>query len=510
MQNNQNTNINCNNSIKNQVDSNPIDINGPLDFSQSQGNILLKSEVPSNIESFSIYNLLFPGKSSYTHANKYQSDSPMGGYAILQVDENTQLDEYQKLALDTYAAQASLCQGFEYSVFCYELYKKKKIHFIAFFIMNIFYRERVEGIVIFDTIDSTKSQFQHRCTWWKPGVLDKANNPERWVEKSISANLKLNFTFSKKHLYYYADDSHLSTITSQNNNNDDANIVSILAKTRKIYLEELYNETDGLDAFCVYAPLCNKNDLPPEDLIADDGPLNCRLYYTQEPSSNLKMIFEKHAQYLKSEQGYDFVQYNSKYDVDCLFFFLVDKNDLCIGSFIFSKEGQGYSDVLPKCIEELEAFCESYEENKQAVQSQPSEVYGFFKKKNLELKEKLKKLESSLKPIEFTGLPRRKSDEEWELIRDFCAWSRLRFMMGLTPASQLVVKEKKQNYPRLKNIWIHPYFRRQGLLQFTWPKLREELGIFSIDNPSVAMRKFLDNVEQSNVLDERLESPLCG
>ncbi len=41
-------------------------------------------------------------------------------------------------------------------------------------------------------------------------------------------------------------------------------------------------------------------------------------------------------------------------------------------------------------------------------------------------------------------------------------------------------------------VWLHPYYRRQGLLSHSWPEFVQEFGTFAVEGPhSVAMKGFL-------------------
>jgi|SRR3954469_3135389 hypothetical protein len=47
----------------------------------------------------------------------------------------------------------------------------------------------------------------------------------------------------------------------------------------------------------------------------------------------------------------------------------------------------------------------------------------------------------------------------------------------------------------LKWIWLHPYFRNQGILSELWPVLRENHGDFHLEEPiSPAMKSFLSKL----------------
>lgn len=47
-------------------------------------------------------------------------------------------------------------------------------------------------------------------------------------------------------------------------------------------------------------------------------------------------------------------------------------------------------------------------------------------------------------------------------------------------------------------IWMHPFYRRKGLLTKAWPKFRKEFGEFKVEPPlSDAMRAFLAKIDLS-------------
>ncbi|MEI7100477.1 GNAT family N-acetyltransferase, partial [Klebsiella pneumoniae] len=54
------------------------------------------------------------------------------------------------------------------------------------------------------------------------------------------------------------------------------------------------------------------------------------------------------------------------------------------------------------------------------------------------------------------------------------------------------------NYPYLSTVWIHPFYRRGGLLSKLWPKLQERYGSnFEIEQPNENMKAFLKSVKHA-------------
>ena len=45
--------------------------------------------------------------------------------------------------------------------------------------------------------------------------------------------------------------------------------------------------------------------------------------------------------------------------------------------------------------------------------------------------------------------------------------------------------------PYLSTVWIHPFYRRRGLLSGLWPVLKERFGDFDIEEPNSNMRAFI-------------------
>ncbi|MDI3440222.1 hypothetical protein QLG07_12195 [Erwinia sp. V90_4] len=55
------------------------------------------------------------------------------------------------------------------------------------------------------------------------------------------------------------------------------------------------------------------------------------------------------------------------------------------------------------------------------------------------------------------------------------------------------------NSPYLSTVWIHPFYRRRGLLSKLWPKLQERYGSnFEIEQPNVNMKAFLKSVKHAD------------
>jgi hypothetical protein len=60
-------------------------------------------------------------------------------------------------------------------------------------------------------------------------------------------------------------------------------------------------------------------------------------------------------------------------------------------------------------------------------------------------------------------------------------------------------KDQSEDTPWLFQwLWIHPYFRRRGVLTHTWPELKEQAGQFRLSEPvSSHMQAFLAKVARS-------------
>lgn len=53
-------------------------------------------------------------------------------------------------------------------------------------------------------------------------------------------------------------------------------------------------------------------------------------------------------------------------------------------------------------------------------------------------------------------------------------------------------RQREECGPALQWAWMHPYFRRQGLLSEAWPTFVREFGDFAVEGPvSTAMKAFL-------------------
>ncbi|MGP1261555.1 hypothetical protein ACJ8MN_21800, partial [Serratia sp. CY35562] len=55
------------------------------------------------------------------------------------------------------------------------------------------------------------------------------------------------------------------------------------------------------------------------------------------------------------------------------------------------------------------------------------------------------------------------------------------------------------NSPYLSTVWIHPFYRREGLLSNLWEKLQERYGSnFEIEQPNENMKAFLKSVKHAD------------
>ena len=70
-----------------------------------------------------------------------------------------------------------------------------------------------------------------------------------------------------------------------------------------------------------------------------------------------------------------------------------------------------------------------------------------------------------------------------------------RVWIGACCFRPILLKDSAQECESLKWIWLHPYFRNQGILSELWPVLRENHGDFHLEEPiSPAMKSFLSKL----------------
>lgn len=63
----------------------------------------------------------------------------------------------------------------------------------------------------------------------------------------------------------------------------------------------------------------------------------------------------------------------------------------------------------------------------------------------------------------------------------------------------VTINNSNANSPYLSTVWIHPFYRRRGLLSKLWPKLQELYGSnFGIEQPNENMKAFLESVTHSD------------
>ena len=63
----------------------------------------------------------------------------------------------------------------------------------------------------------------------------------------------------------------------------------------------------------------------------------------------------------------------------------------------------------------------------------------------------------------------------------------------------VTINNSNANSPYLSTVWIHPFYRRRGLLSKLWPKLQERYGSdFEIEQPNENMKAFLKSVTHAD------------
>ena len=63
----------------------------------------------------------------------------------------------------------------------------------------------------------------------------------------------------------------------------------------------------------------------------------------------------------------------------------------------------------------------------------------------------------------------------------------------------VTINKSNENSPHLSTVWIHPFYRRGGLLSKLWPKLQEQYGSnFEIEQPNENMKGFLKSVKHAD------------
>lgn len=63
----------------------------------------------------------------------------------------------------------------------------------------------------------------------------------------------------------------------------------------------------------------------------------------------------------------------------------------------------------------------------------------------------------------------------------------------------VTINNSNANSPHLSTVWIHPFYRRGGLLSKLWPKLQEQYGSnFEIEQPNENMTAFLKSVKHAD------------
>ncbi len=63
----------------------------------------------------------------------------------------------------------------------------------------------------------------------------------------------------------------------------------------------------------------------------------------------------------------------------------------------------------------------------------------------------------------------------------------------------VTINNSNANSPYLSTVWIHPFYRRRGLLSKLWPKLQELYGSnFEIERPNENMKAFLKSAKYAD------------
>lgn len=428
---------------------------------------------------------IFDSQQYYASVSKY-----------LHLSNENHINDCVCSALELYGAQACRANGIGRLLFTLKAYKANKIPFHAILILNGQINNEVTVAILFDKAsDVVAEQFKLRFVWWTPQnrytiykddikcillkhIPDLTSIPEQIINPFYAKQYPSLPKDMPRVEDFIASKGKIGTLVSQSH---------FLSST----------DLDGLE--------CTSERL--------SETLDYRVYNGTDLSENLKTIARQQAFYLKREEGYDLAPYDGGDTKGFTFYFIVTgDNASCVGSLIFKKIDNTCKQVTEKSFQIL---AECNKSSKRKIPRDTQDQYRFFESKVKSAKEKYmaaKRIRETANPdhlidIFTLTMGDHKSREEEKQERLFSKYKQAKFAAGmrLDEASLDTLNNKK--IMELKSAWIHPYFRRRGILTALWPKLVANYHLFSIDYPSRAMRAFL---EKQNSLSLSNNNSLCA
>ncbi len=428
---------------------------------------------------------IFNSQPYYTSVNRY-----------LHLSNGNHINDSACSALELYGAQACRANCIGRLLFTLETYQAKNIPFHAILILNGQRNNEVTVAILFDKASDVEAeQFVLRFVWWTPQNRHTIFKDD--MKSILAAHIPGLYDIPEKLFsqYYAKQYPHLlkdmppvaDFIASK------SNIGTLISQSHILSSTDL----DGLE--CVSERLSEV--------------LNYRVYKGTSLSDNLKSIAYQQALYLRREEGYDFSPYNGR-DTDGLTFYFIVTHDKasCVGSLIFKKMANTCKQVTSNCLQTFEAFNQI---RRHKIPFEIQDQYSFFEKKARSAKGKYMAAKRTREAANhgcyldiFSILSdNNKSLEERKQENRALNYQQAKFAAGMILDEPSLDILNHEQIMELRSAWIHPYFRRQGILTALWPKLIENYHIFTIDQPSRVMHAFL---EKQNSLGLTNDNSLCA
>jgi hypothetical protein len=410
------------------------------------------------------------------------------GFEYYQLRSDSDLSPGIIQIIELYGAQASLACDLDHPVFSYRAYQESETPFqVILFTTTSELPKKIMSIFIFDHVSSASAsagagagtdQYQLRFASWSPGKVEKLERSE--IEAAIRG--------------VFGDSITIPTQIQQPYYMNRTNILP----SRRLTINDILQRESASNELGVTQQSFPVDDLSGMQCVLSHSPASGLKFHVYQATSPLpdamNHIALEQALYLRREQGYDFSTYSGSSGEGLAFYFILTEDKTrCIGSIVMLLDQENhYREFLQDCNRESSKYHRSKGDRVPATQA---DQMHFFRAKTDNAQDKYRTAHDAALASN-PGISDRMSifhqqstPEELKQKRRIDKFTKIRFFTGLSAA----VKETStgEKMPEMRSAWIHPYYRRQGILGQLWSVLTEEHGMFSIDQPSGAMKAFI-------------------
>lgn len=403
-----------------------------------------------------------------------------------EVDLTTQMIELYGRYASRFARQAL-------PVFCKKDYEQSNIRYCAFFVGNCETgRGGITAIALYDNYETPqKNEMKLRFVWQSTLTRDSDSYDRQKKLDSLKAFVS---TTLKKYDFAIAQNSAQIL--------EKPYVCPFDTSPIKSTYESLESNgyPFGFDYCikkCVNPSLLTPAEWQQQERLLDTSgqPLlgneyECFKLASAQQKSILEVV-NQNAFFLKSEQGYDFAYTVTAENAASNDIFVITNPErtLCLGVFTFQREDKG------NVHHDLTQYKKACSDKQQEKHLQDQQMFDFLHRKftNNEKKEHTayenggSSTSNYFRTANEHDAAAKKYSEKRAHYQDM-----LFYWRSKTKIDEKLRLNNTWQY-QLQVAWIHPFYRRKGIMQKLWPQFQTRYGAFLIDKPSDMMQSFLDD-----------------